>query len=240
MNALIRISAVSYTNTAPFVYGLRHSRIPEKALVTLDTPAACAAKLIADEADIGLVPVAALPFIPNYSILSDYCIGAEGAVNSVFIFSNLPVHEVLTLRLDDQSRTSNTLAKVLFKYHWQHQPAYLTSGEADAFVQIGDRTFGRAADYPYAYDMAEEWTRMTGLPFVFAVWAANKPIDPEFIAEFSEALRYGLDRRKEVIAGLPLRPDFDLDDYLMNKISFDFDDRKKWALERFLELTGSL
>jgi chorismate dehydratase len=236
----IRISAVSYTNTAPFVYGLNHSEIPRKTILTLDTPAICAQKLIHDEADIGLVPVAALLNIPNYSIVADYCIGAEGAVNSVFIFSDKPVEEIKTVRLDDQSRTSNNLARVLFKNHWKMKPEYLTSGVADAFVEIGDRTFGKKQRYAYAYDMGEEWMKFTALPFAFAVWAANKPVDGGFVSEFQQALQYGLDHRDEVIAGLTPRSDFDLHDYLINRIRFNFDAPKKEALKKFLSLVSEL
>ena len=99
----IKVSAVSYTNTKPFVYGLTHSDVIDQIDLSLDIPSDCARKLIDDEADIGLVPVAALLNIPNYQIISDYCIGATGAVNSVFIFSNLPIGEIKTIRLDSYS-----------------------------------------------------------------------------------------------------------------------------------------
>jgi len=79
-----RVSAVSYTNTKPFVYGLQHSEIIDLIDLSLDIPSDCAKKLINDQADIGLVPVAALLDIPRYEIISDYCIGAVTAVNSDF------------------------------------------------------------------------------------------------------------------------------------------------------------
>ena len=114
----VKISAVSYTNTKPFVYGLMHSKISDEIELSLDTPSDCASKLINNQVDIGLVPVSALIEIPGYKIMSNYCIGATGAVDSVFIFSNKPIQEVRSLRLDSQSRTSNNLAKVLLKNHW--------------------------------------------------------------------------------------------------------------------------
>ncbi|RZK76707.1 MAG: radical SAM protein, partial [Pedobacter sp.] len=168
----IRISAVAYTNTKPFIYGISHSELLEKIDLSLDIPSDCAAKLINQQVDIGLIPVAAIPFVPNANIISDYCIGSVGAVNSVFIFSNLPVEEIKSVRLDSHSRTSNNLAKVLLKFYWKKEVAFTTdiNTATDAIVLIGDRTFGQKESYPFVYDMGEEWMNFTGLPFVYAAW----------------------------------------------------------------------
>src|SRR5690606_1590629 len=98
----------------------------------------------------------------------------------------------------------------------------------------GDRTFGKTGRYPYTYDLAGEWIRFTGLPFVFAVWAANKPIPETFLQAFNAALKFGLDHRKEVISELPHFDDFDMEEYLTNQIDFNFDAIKKEALQKFL------
>src|SRR5471030_1494238 len=113
------MSAVSYTNTKPFIYGLQHTNIIQKIDLSLDNPTDCAQKLIDDVVDIGLIPVAATLSLKHWEIVSDYCIGAVGAVNSVFIFSNCEIKKVKTLQLDPQSRTSNNLAKVLLKNFWK-------------------------------------------------------------------------------------------------------------------------
>ena len=90
--------------------------MPQKIELSLDNPTDCAQKLIDDVVDIGLIPVAATLSLPEWEIVSDYCIGAVGAVNSVFVFSNLrDIREAKVLQLDPQSRTSNNLAKVLVK-----------------------------------------------------------------------------------------------------------------------------
>jgi len=236
----IKVSAVSYTNSKPFVYGIIHSGILDQIDLSLDIPSVCANKLIENQVDIGLVPVAALLQIKDYQIISNYCIGAKRNVDSVFIFSNKPIKEIKTLQLDTQSRTSNNLSKVLLKYHWEINPELLNSELADAFVQIGDRTFANRDHYPYQYDLAAEWFNFTGLPFVFAVWASNKPIPEDFKIAFNEALKYGLDHRKEVIAGLPKVKNLDLEDYLTRKIDFNLDDQKLNALEKFLGLIRTL
>ena len=244
----IKISAVSYTNTKPFLYGLQHTDIINKIDLSLDIPSDCAQKLIDNKVDIGLIPVAAALNIPNWQIVSGYCIGANGAVNSVFIFSNCEIQDIKTLQLDPESRSSNNLARVLLKNHWQVSPELITEDrkyslsidKTTAFVQIGDRTFGKAGNYPYVYDLAEEWQRFTDLPFVFAAWIANKHIPAEFITEFNNSLKYGLDHRAQLFAELPTHPDFDVQDYLMHKIDFELNDAKKQALFLFLDYVKAL
>jgi len=245
----IRISAVSYTNTKPFIYGLKHSGILQKIDLSLDNPTDCAQKLIDDVVDIGLIPVAATLNLKHWEIVSDYCIGAVGAVNSVFIFSNCDIKDVTTLQLDPQSRSSNNLAKVLLKNYWKANHLMIVNEAADyaqstdpqtAFVQIGDRTFGKKEQYQYVYDLAEEWQKFTGLPFVFAAWIANKPIPQDFIDEFNQVLKYGLDHRAELLKELPARKDFDFEDYLMHKLDFELTEGKKKALYLFLEYMKGL
>jgi chorismate dehydratase len=244
----IRISAVSYTNTKPFLYGIQNTGIIDQIDLSLDNPSDCAQKLIDDKVDIGLIPVAAALNLPEWHIVSDYCIGAIGAVNSVFLFSNCDIREAKTVQLDPQSRTSNNLARVLLKNLWKIEPQLIT--EADdyaqstepntAFVQIGDRTFGKKAQYKFVYDLSEEWQKLTGLPFTFAAWIANKPIPQPFIDEFNASLKYGLDHRAELLQQLPTRPDFDLEDYLMHKLDFELTADKKKALYLFLDYIKAL
>jgi len=244
----IRISAVSYTNTKPFLYGINHTDIINQIELSLDMPSDCAQKLIDNQVDIGLIPVAATLNLPEWHLVSDYCIGAVGAVNSVFIFSNCPIEQVKILQLDPESRSSNNLAKVLLKNHWQLSPQLVTGAidysqstdENTAFVQIGDRTFGKTGSYPYVYDLAAEWTNFTGLPFTFAAWIANKPISQEFIEEFNRSLQYGLDHREELFEEMDMRPDFDLKDYLMNKIDYPLTHDKRKALYLFLDYIKEL
>ena len=239
----IRISAVSYTNTKPFLYGIENTPIISKIDLSLDTPADCAQKLIDDKADIGLIPVAATLNLPEWNIISDYCIGATGPVNSVFIFSNCDIQEVKVLQLDPQSRTSNNLARVLLKNFWKAEPQLVTCAvnyaeSADpntAFVQIGDRTFGKKAKYKFVYDLSEHWQKFTGLPFVFAAWIANKHIPEGFVSEFNASLKFGLDHRPELLRSLTRRNDFDLEDYLMHKLDFNLSGDKKKALHLFLD-----
>src|ERR1035437_10531456 len=89
----IRISAVKYANTYPFIYGLIESGFEKKVILETDHPADSAAKLISGRVDVGLIPVAALPFVKDYHIISDFCIGANGNVRTVMLFNKRPLFE---------------------------------------------------------------------------------------------------------------------------------------------------
>ena len=245
---MIRISAVSYTNTIPFIYGLQNHNIRKEIELSLDFPAACAEKLIADKVDIGLIPVATILDLPNAEIISDYCIGANGAVDSVFIFSNCPINEVKYLQLDPQSKSSNYLALVLLKNYWKTNPELVYKAKEygrsphpfTAFVQIGDRTFGQINKHSYVYDLAAEWKNFTGLEFIFAAWVSNKHLDDAFIVKFNQALKLGLDSRLRIFENMEMRKDFNLVDYLMHKIDYSFTDSKKAALKLFHQYIQTL
>jgi len=238
----IRVSAVSYTNTYPFLNGIRKSKVMEQIDLSVDYPSACGQKVIDDQADIGIIPTAALLSLPEYYINTDFCIGTEGAVDSVFIFANKPIEEVKTLRLDKQSRTSNGLARVLIKNYWKKDVELVTdeSIEPDAYVLIGDRTFGKKNAVPYVYDLGEEWFNFTGLPFAFALWVSNKKLPDSFVEEFNEALAYGVEHATDVIAGLPEFEDFDYTKYLTEHLNFHLTAKKREAVQLYLRYLKEL
>src|SRR5262245_54043811 len=125
MAELIRISAVSYLNTQPFVYGLNQAGVILPATLSLDMPADCARKLMSGEADLGLVPVAILPQLPEYHIASKFGIAADGPVNSVMLYSEVPLDQIEEVLLDYQSRTSVTLVRVLAQGLWKISPRWI-------------------------------------------------------------------------------------------------------------------
>lgn len=236
----VRVSAVSYTNTLPFLQGIKSSPVMEMIDLSVDNPAECARKVVTDEADLGIIPIAALSGMSNPLIITDYCIGSDGAVDSVFIFSKKPIDEIRTLRLDLQSRTSNGLARILLKYFWKNEVNPVWEEEADAYVLIGDRTFGKKGDVPYVYDLGYFWKEFTGLPFAYAVWVANKELPAIFIDQFNKALADGVSRPQDVIPGLPVYPNFDYKIYLTENLDFNLDDRKRLAIAKYLELYKTL
>ncbi len=232
----IRVSAVSYTNTLPFLQGIRNSDVINDIDLSVDYPSECARKVMEDEADMGIIPVAALASMSNYYIIGDYCIGTKNYVDSVFIFSNKPIEEIKTLLLDKQSKTSNGLARILLQRYWKRNDIeILTEGEADAYVLIGDRTFGKKEEVPYVYDLGHYWHELTGLPFAFAVWVANKELPESFCKKFNAALADGVSRPDDVIDGLPAYPNFDYHTYLNENLDFHLDADKRKALDLYLE-----
>ena len=247
---MIKISCVSYLNSKPFIFGLQNSKLAEEIDLQLDVPSECARKLEENEADIGLVPVAALQEMDEYHIISDYCIGADGDVGSVVLASDVPLHQIQHILLDYQSRTSIVLAQVLAEKFWKINPQFHETqqnyesviGGTTAGIIIGDRTFALKSKFKYIYDLAHEWKLFTNLPFVFACWVANKDIDRGFVKRFNEALRYGLMNSETVVSDFKKESGADIDvrDYLENKISYAFDERKKFAMELFLTYANEI
>ena len=238
------VSIVNYYNTTPFLYGINHSGFKSQINLELDIPSVCAQKLKSKQVEIGLVPVAILPELESYQIITDYCIGAIGKVDSVKLFSERPLHELTHILLDYQSKTSVTLVQVLNKHFWKKNIQFVNAPEGfenqitgtTGAVIIGDRTFGLTS-HPYQYDLAEEWQNFTGLPFVFACWVSNVTLEDNFINEFNSALSYGVNHIEESVAEKPNHALGDKAlDYLKNKISYNFDTDKRKALQKFLEL----
>ncbi|MCE9538579.1 MAG: menaquinone biosynthesis protein [Bacteroidetes bacterium] len=241
----IKISVVSYLNSKPFIYGLEHSKLINEIDLQLDIPSVCAQKLIAGTVDIGLIPVAVLPQLKEKYIISDYCIGAEGKVASVILYSKVPLQEIKNILLDYQSKTSVLLVKVLAGNYWKTDPQWIPAKanyENDiegttAAVIIGDRTFELENKYPYSYDLAEEWQKFTQLPFVFACWVANKKLPDHFISEFNRTLKFGIDNRTKLIAELVDQNTYstNIEAYLTINIKYDYDNLKEKALNLFLD-----
>jgi chorismate dehydratase len=237
----IRVGAVSYLNTKPLLYGIERSPVREEIGLIIDHPASIAEMLMKDQIDMGLVPVAIIPFLQEYHIQGNYCIGSNGNVASVCLFSDSPIEKVEKVLLDYQSRTSVQLARILMREYWKVDPKLIEAGKdfrdhiggTTAAVVIGDRALEQRARSRYIYDLAEAWKDLTGLPFVFAAWISNKPLPPAFIARFDEANRQGLLQIDQVIAENPF-PFFNLRDYFTRHLNYDLDQPKRRGLEKFL------
>jgi len=203
----IKISAVSYLNTLPFLYGLNHSKVLDNFIFELDIPSMCANKLIENQVDIALMPVAGIPFVKTPYFISNYCLGSFKEVKTVLLFSDVPLEQIESVYLDYQSRTSVNLVQILAREHWQINPKWINAHEGfenniegtKAGVVIGDRTFSIKKEFKFVYDLSLEWFNLTGLPFVFAAWVANKTIHAGFIDQFNQSLKFGLDNFDLVI-----------------------------------------
>lgn len=240
----IKVGAVSYLNTKPLLYGIKRSAaIMQQAELVEDYPAKIAQMLLDGSIDAGLVPVAIIPRLPESYIISDYCIGANGEVASVCIFSEVPLENAERILLDYQSRTSAALCKLLLKYYWKLHPV-IEDAKTDfankikgttAGMLIGDRALAKRGSAKYIYDLAATWQNFTGLPFVFATWVANKKLPADFIAAFNEANAEGLKHITEVAAANE-NSIYNIYDYYTTNISYTFDEDKKKGLQKFLEM----
>jgi chorismate dehydratase len=178
----LRISAISYLNTAPLMWDFDHGAAGRDFDISYTLPSACARALQAGAADIGIIPAAAYASIPSLQILPGVAIASRQAVRSILLVGNIPVEEVRTVALDTSSMTSVALTKVLFE-KWIGGDRIFTSmppdldamlAASDAALLIGDPALQVDRSRYYTLDLAEEWIRYTGKPFVFAFWAVRE------------------------------------------------------------------
>jgi chorismate dehydratase len=212
----LRISAISYLNTAPLMWDFVHARADQgKASqhgagqnfdISYTLPTACARALAEGTADIGIIPAAAYTQIPGLQILPDVAIASRRAVRSILLVSKVPIEEVRTVALDTSSMTSVALTKVLFEKWLGGERTYTPMApnleemlaDHDAGLVIGDPALQIDRSRYLTLDLAEEWIRHTGKPFVFAFWAVRRAAldekDPslDLAAVFRDSRDHGL------------------------------------------------
>lgn len=191
------IAAVSYLNTIPFIYGIRHEG-NFRADLLLSPPSECTKNYVEERADLALLPAAAVPSLKSTEVITEYCIGAVGPVRTVVLLSDGPVSEVRRVFLDPHSQTSVQLVGYLAAHRWKIAPEWYSlddyeqlrhAQEGDAFLLIGDKVFDHEEKFRYKYDLAAEWQAATKLPFAFAVWVARKGTPYEVIESLQHASR---------------------------------------------------
>jgi chorismate dehydratase len=194
---VVRLGSVSYLNAAPHVHGLE--RDPGYRLER-ELPSRVARRLHAGEVDLGLIPSIEYAF-GDYAIVPGVAVGSRGRVDSVRLFHHGPLDRVRRVALDTSSRTSATLVRVLLRERLGRDPQYVPMGPslvdmlavADAALLIGDPALDHEGDAP-RLDLGEEWTRLTGLPFVFAFWAGRPgSLGPAGVRRMQSALAAGLE-----------------------------------------------
>ncbi|NOT61621.1 MAG: menaquinone biosynthesis protein [Acidobacteria bacterium] len=257
----MRIAASTYLNSAPLVQSFATNAFGARYLFLGDAaPSRCAAMLAAKQADIALIPVIEYQRIPNLLVIPNVAVAAKRQVRSVLLAARKPLPDVTTLALDTSSRTSQALVQIILAERYgvkphliEHTPrlnAAFALGEADAALFIGDPalclTTQAEALGLTIYDLAEEWQSLTGLPFVFAVWAVRAEsltVEPsQLVRDFLEAKAEGLRRVPDIAAqfaaelSLPLP---DLLNYLHVNVNYDLDEANRTGLERYYELAAT-
>jgi chorismate dehydratase len=251
MSPKIRVGAVNYLNTKPLIENL--AEFAPNAVLSLEVPSKLADQLRAGDLDVALIPVIELFRAGNYSVVPDISIASRGPVLSVTLFSRVPWDRISSVAMDEGSRTSAALAKVLLNHRHgvspRATPLPLTADpeaiDTDAALLIGDRAMRACLPgFAYAYDLGQEWHNWTGLPFVYAVWAVRDGVDLDGVDRaLHEAKRHGLSRcgliAQREAPGLGLDAGF-CRRYLSNVLSFDLGPREQEGLRTFYALACEL
>lgn len=259
----LRIGAVNYLNSKPLIHGFDECAerlTASNARLGCDLPSRLADSLAAARYDVALIPVFEYFLDPTYRLVSDACVASDGPVSSVKLYFRTPPEKVRRLALDEGSRTSAALSRVLLARRCGVRPAVeslpigagLSDSDADAVLLIGDRAMKQlepqlSEQFVAEWDLGEEWRRDTGLPFVFAAWVARAEVDPERVAPLLTACRdTGVASFAEIAAeqapGLGLREEH-AERYLRENLRFHFGERERAGLDAFrraCEETGLL
>ena len=240
----IKVGIVSYLNTRPLIYGLKLEPVASYIELIEENPARLAEMLKNNEIDLGLIPIAAIPELKEWYLSGDYCIGTDGEAASVCLFSEVPLEEIEKVYLDYQSRTSVELLKWIMQEYWGIHPEIIVAENEDyrkeikdttAGLVIGDRAFEQRKLSTFFYDLGAEWKKITGQPFVFAVWISNKKLPVDFIKLFNEANAVGLNHIDEIVSSLHFEL-YDLKKYYTLHLNYLLDERKKKAMDYFLQV----
>ena len=256
----LRISAISFLNTAPLMWDFEHGDAAKDFSIEYTIPSACARALAANPADIGIIPAFTYAEIPDLVILPNIAIAAKNRVRSILLVSKKPIEDVRTVAADTSSRTSVALTQVLLTKYFggprqlmPHPPQLEEMlRNHDAGLLIGDPALQVPLDCGYhLYDLAEIWRARTGLPFVFAFWAvrldalARKPQHINLKRTFQESREHGLQPENLDVIAKEWAPKIgltegDIRSYLTENIHFYLDRENHAGLKLFLQLSHEI
>jgi len=230
----MRVALVEFLNAVPLYYALKENLVENDFEFISDVPSRCARLLYENRVDISNTSIVEYVNSDNYRLLRDGCISTLKKVKSVVLFVHKPINKVKVVKLDRNSKTSNALAMVIFKLKYGITADYVFEGEADCELVIGDRALKRLKQGGEPLDLALEWYEFTGLPFVFAAWITNKPLDEYVVGKFLKAKEMGKKLIKEICSGYKsIIPEDECQTYLTENISYDFDAVKKESINVF-------
>lgn len=245
-----RIAASSYLNTAPLIWSFIHGSQREQVELFTDTaPARCAEMLANGDADAALVPIIEYQRIPDIAIVPDVCVGSRTAVRSVVLVTRKNnLKKVESVALDESSRTSVTLVKIIFREFLGFEPKWATSApdlklmlaHADAALIIGDPAMKIPREEFRVFDLATLWHEFTGFGFVFAMWMVRKDSvekirSVDFAAARDEGLANLNDIERTYVERIGLSRN-EIRDYLTENIVFSVDEEMKQGLKRYFAL----
>lgn len=243
--AKLRVGIVNFLNSKPLAWGFLKGHHGDLFAPTFHPPAQVARLLGAGDLDIGLIPSIEVQRIPGLRVLPDLCIASRHEVRSVLLVSRGPVASIKRVALDQNSRTSAALLRILLQERYGLTPEYVHAPpdpermleEADAALIIGDPALRVQRERYQITDLAQEWNALTGLPFVFAVWAVRPEIEvPDLAFYFKSSLRYGLSSLDMLVSEAAAEMSLDRTEvrsYLTESLSFFLREEELAGLEEF-------
>ncbi len=243
-----KVSVVQYLNTVPLIWGMLNGEQKAKYDLDFTIPASCAEAVRHGEVDIGIIPSIEYQRIEGLQVMPGLSIASKGKVKSVLLFSKVPIEKVRTIALDNSSRTSAALLMILMRKFYSRAVDYKPSEpkltgmleSADAALVIGDPALLYDGGIPEVYDLAEEWKKFTGLPFVFAVWAGRTEAKiGRFHEDFEASRAFGMahvdEIAREYAPKLKMRPE-EVRVYLTENIDYSLDEENCRGLQLFYRL----
>jgi chorismate dehydratase len=250
----LRISAISFLNTAPLMWDFENgetaAQLRQHFEISYTVPSHCAEQLKDGSADIGIIPVAAYTVIPNLVIVPDVAIAAKNKVRSILLVSKVRIDKIRSVATDDSSRTSAALVEIYLRKFVGLDPGFSRQKPSlkemlqwhDAALLIGDPALQARTDGYFVYDLAEEWKRWTGRPFVFAFWAVRKAAlegrgkEANIAQVFQQSRDNGLKHISEIASAwapkLSLSPKL-IADYLTENVDYGLDPENLEGLRLF-------
>jgi chorismate dehydratase len=241
-----RISASSYSNTAPLVWSFLYGHNRARVEIILDTAPSRSAELLArGRVDAALVPVIAYQFIEGVRLVPGVCVGAREKVRSVcLVTKGDSLERVKSVSLDVSSKTSVILTKIIFSEFLGFEPAWRDAAPdldamlaaSDCALLIGDPALMIDQTKYRKFDLAETWHSFTGLGFVFAMWMTRRS---DLEIDFAAARDEGLAHIDEIVSNYETDltlPGEDLHTYLSENISYSIDDSMQEGLELYFAL----
>jgi len=241
----LRIGIVDYVNSWPLAWGFLSGRLADGYEVLYCSPAEVAVRLARGELDVGLIPSIEAGRIPGLGVVPGLCVAATHEVRSVILVSRTPVEEIRRIALDENSRTSVALVRIVLEECYGVRPEVITRSpdleemlsEADAALLIGDPALRVDRESFRILDLAGEWRQLTGRPFVFAVWAVRRGVETEALGR---DLRASLDCAFEemgqiierAVTELRLAPEL-VEEYLLRHLRFSLGSEELAGLEEF-------
>ncbi len=241
----LRVGIVNFLNSKPLAWGFLKGHHADLFAPTYHPPALVARLLGQGNLEVGLIPSIEVQRIPGLKVLPDLCVSATNEVRSVLLVSAVPADQIRRIALDQNSRTSVALLRILMQERFHLEPEYLTERadvprmleDADAALVIGDPALKVDRERYQVFDLAAEWKAMTGLPFVFAVWAVRPEVEfPDLPFYFKSSLRYGMSSLDTVVREAAAELNLDTAEvrsYLTENLAFFLRQEEIAGLEEF-------